>query len=229
MANKILKEFDYKPAAIDKGYTNKTLYVNVSKNEITTKDVTQEMKDKFTGGRGFGLWYLYHAVKDTTQWNDEENEIIISPGPIGGITQYPGTGKSLVVSISPTTKSVMDSNVGGYFGPYLKFSGFDALELQGKADKDVIIYINGVDGKVTVEEADESLPTNSHVLAEKLTELYAKDEFDMRNVSVVSAGTGSEHTLIGCLNFSLYDIRRKSIRLKQAGRGGIGTVFRNKR
>jgi len=229
MANKILKEFDYKPAAIDKGYTNKTLYVNVSKNEITTKDVTQEMKDKFTGGRGFGLWYLYHAVKDTTQWNDEENEIIISPGPIGGITQYPGTGKSLVVSISPTTKSVMDSNVGGYFGPYLKFSGFDALELQGKADKDVIIYINGVDGKVTVEEADESLPTNSHVLAEKLTELYAKDEFDMRNVSVVSAGTGSEHTLIGCLNFSLYDIRRKSIRLKQAGRGGIGTVFRNKK
>lgn len=229
MANKILKEFDYKPVEIEKGYTNKSLYVNVSNNEIKIKDVTQEMKDIFTGGRGFGLWYLFNATKPNTQWNDEENEIIISPGPVAGITQYPGTGKSLVVSLSPTTKSVIDSNVGGYFGPYLKFSGFDALELQGKGDKDIIIYIDGVEGKVRIEEADETLPTNSHVLAEKLTELYAKDEFDRRNVSVVSAGTGSEHTLIGCLNFSLYDIRRKSIRLKQAGRGGIGTVFRDKK
>ena len=39
---------------------------------------------------------------------------------------------------------------------------------------------------------------------------------------MVSAGKGAEHSLIGCLNFSWYDPKRKAARLKQAGRGGIG-------
>jgi len=30
------------------------------------------------------------------------------------------------------------------------------------------------------------------------------------------------------LNFSFYDFKRKKVRLKQAGRGGIGTVLRDK-
>ena len=45
----------------------------------------------------------------------------------------------------------------------------------------------------------------------------------------VSAGSGAEHTLMGCLNFSFYDPRRQVARLKQAGRGGIGTVLRKKK
>jgi aldehyde:ferredoxin oxidoreductase len=45
----------------------------------------------------------------------------------------------------------------------------------------------------------------------------------------VSAGQGSEHTRIGCLNVSWYDVRRQRVRVKQAGRGGIGTVLRDKR
>ncbi|NTX00122.1 MAG: hypothetical protein HGB35_09430, partial [Geobacteraceae bacterium] len=44
-----------------------------------------------------------------------------------------------------------------------------------------------------------------------------------------SAGTAAEHSLIGMLNFSFYDIKRKKVRLKQAGRGGIGTVLRDKK
>jgi len=227
-AHKILKSFDYTPKPVEKGYSGETLYVNLSDNEIKAKQVTTQMKDIFVGGRGFGLWYLWNAVKDTTKWNDPENEIIISPGPIAGITQYPGAGKSLVVSISPTTNSVIDSNVGGYFGPYMKFSGFDAIEIQGKATKDVIIVIDGDNGKVSIEEAPlESV--NSHLLCEELTEMYAADEADKLHVATVASGRAAEETLIGCLNFSFYDLRRKSIRLKQAGRGGIGTVLRDKK
>ena len=227
-AHKVLKSFDYTPKQVDKGYSGETLYVNLSNNEIKTKQVTTQMKDVFIGGRGFGLWYLWNAVKDTTKWNDPENEIIISPGPIAGITQYPGAGKSLVVSLSPTTGSVIDSNVGGYFGPYMKFSGFDAIEIQGKAEKDVIIVIDGDSGKVSIEEAPlESV--NSHLICEELTEMYASDETDKLHVATVAAGHAAEETLIGCLNFSFYDLRRKVVRLKQAGRGGIGTVLRDKK
>ena len=50
------------------------------------------MKEKFIGGKGFGLRLLWDAVTPGTKWNDPENEIIIAPGPVAGITAYPGTG-----------------------------------------------------------------------------------------------------------------------------------------
>jgi len=223
----ILSEYKYSLGKLDKGYNDRSLYINLSDSSIKEKEVTQFMKDKFIGGKGFGLYYLWNAVNPETKWNDPENEIVISSGPIGGITQYPGSGKSLVVTLSPTGLP-MDSNVGGYFGPYLKFSGFDAIELQGKADKDVIIYIDGNKGLVQIMESDLD-EKDAHVLSEKLTERYAENEEDKRNISVVSAGSAAEHTLIGMLNFSFYDVRRKGTRLKQAGRGGTGTVLRDKK
>lgn len=227
-AHKTVAEYTYTPAAIHRGYTRRTLYVNIGTGEIKEKDVTQDVIDKFIGGRGLGLWYLWHAVKPETRWKDPENEIIIGGGPLCGITQYPGCGKSLCVSISPTTDIPIDSNVGGYAGPLLKTAGFDALEIQGIADKEVIVVIDGAGGTVTVEEAPLEVQ-DSHVLAEVLTEMYAKDEDDLVNVSVISSGSGAQHALIGCLNFSFYDLRRRATRLKQAGRGGIGTVLRHKK
>jgi aldehyde:ferredoxin oxidoreductase len=225
--HKLLKEFKYDLKPLEKGYANRTLYINLNDNHIEEQPVTDFMKEKLVGGKGFGLYKLWHAVKPETKWQDPENEIIIAPGPVCGITQYPGTGKSLVVSISPLTDMVIDSNVGGYVGPFLKFSGWDALEIQGKADKDIIIVIDGNDGTVLIEEAPLEA-VDGHVLGEQLTEMYAKDEDDMRNVSVITAGTAAENTLIGLLNFTFYDTRKKVARLKQAGRGGIGTVFRDK-
>lgn len=226
--HKLLKKWNYEITPLDKGYTDKTLYINVSGNTIKSKNVPTGMKGKFIGGKGYGLRYLWDATKPDTKWNDPENEIVISGGPICGITQYSGTGKSIVVSISPLTNSVMDSNVGGFFGPFLKFSGFDAIELQGKAENDVIIFIDGVNGKIEIFESPEEAK-DSHLLAEQLTEMFANDEKDKKNIAVVSAGEAAENSLIGMLNFSFFDSKRKLVRLKQAGRGGTGTVFRDKK
>lgn len=223
-----LAEHTYEPASVERGYTGETLYVNLSKNTISSRPVTDVMKKRFIGGRGFGLWRLWHGVEDETRWNDPENEIVISSGPCGGITQYPGSGKSLVVSISPLTEIVIDSNVGGHFGPLLKFAGWDALEIQGKAEEDVIVFIDGTTGRVTIEEAPD-VPVDSHLVGHWLIEQMAETEEDRYFMSVVAAGSGAEHTRFGCLNFSFYDRRREAPRFKQAGRGGIGTVFRDKR
>jgi aldehyde:ferredoxin oxidoreductase len=223
-----IKRWDYDWTPLNKGYTDKILYINVGSAEIKEKNVPLMMKEKFIGGKGYGLRLLWDATKPDTKWNDPENEIIISSGPIGGITQYSGTGKSLVVSISPQTNSVMDSNVGGFFGPFLKFSGFDALELQGKAESDIVIFIDGINHFVEIFEAPYEA-TDSHLLAEQLTEIFADNDSEKKNIGVVSSGSAAEHSLIGMLNFSFYDSKRKKVRLKQAGRGGIGTVFRNKK
>ncbi len=227
-AHTLLAEFSYDLRPVERGYANRTLYINLSQNRIEEKPVTEEMKRIFTGGRGFALWLLWNAVDGGTKWDDPQNELVIAGGPIGGITAYPGSGKSTVVTISPLTGSVIDSNVGGYFGPYLKFAGWDALEIQGKAEKDVIIVIDGDQGRVTIEEAPfEAL--NTHLLSEQLTEMYAENERDRRSISVVSAGQGAEHVLYSSLNFSWYDPRRGVVRIKQAGRGGAGRVFHDKR
>ncbi len=227
-AHKTLKKWSYEWKPLHRGYTDKTLYINVGTHEIKEKAVPPLMKEKFIGGKGYGLRLLWDATKPDTKWNDPENEINISSGPIGGITQYSGSGKSICVSISPQTDIPIDSNVGGFFGPFLKFSGYDAIELQGKAEKDIMIFIDGVNHEVEIFEAPLE-PMDSHELAEILTEMFAEDEKDKKNIAVVSTGAAAGHSLIGMLNFSFYDPKRKKVRLKQAGRGGIGTVFRDKK
>ena len=225
LKSKTIKTLAFKKPEINKGYTNQSLYVNLSKPEISIKPVTGKMKEVFIGGRGFDLWLMWNAVKGTTKWNDPENEVCISCGPMAGTPIYPGAGKSIVTAISPTTGSVMDSNVGGYFGPYLKFAGFDALEVQGKASGEAVLLIDGIEGKIELLEVS-GLPDSSYDLSMTLTEHFGRGK--PQNISIVSTGPGAKHTLIGCLNFTWYDLKRGRARYKQAGRGGIGTVFADK-
>jgi len=220
--HRVLAEYRYEVRPVDRGYANRTLHINLDTMTIEERPVTQQMKEVFTGGRGFALWLAWNAVKDDTQWDDPENPLIIANGPICGTLSYAG------VTLSPLTGLIVDSNVGGMFGPLLKGAGFDALEITGKADRDVIIVIDGEEGKVVIEQAWLEAPY-AHLLAEILTEMYAEDENDKRSVSVVAAGPGAKHSRYGMLNFSWYDPKRKKVRYKQAARGGSGTVFVDKR
>jgi len=227
-AHEVLAEFHYEPPQVQHGYAGQTLYVNVSDNIIASKPVDEKMKTTFVGGRGFGLWLLWNAVTGSTKWDDPENEVILSCGPIGGTTVYPGAGKSIVVSLSPLTGTVIDSNVGGHFGPLLKFAGWDAIEVQGKADEEVIVFVDGNQGLVQIIKAPEEAD-DSYILPEQMLDLFTSSPEERVGISSVSTGPGAEHTLIGCLNVSFYDVRRGFARLKQAGRGGIGTVLRHKK
>ena len=225
---KILAEFPYELKPVEKGYNRRTLYINLSTKEIKSRPVSDLMIDKFVGGKGFDLYLMWHAVKDSTRWNDPENEICISFGPLCGNTNYPGSGKSIVTTISPLTDIPVDCNVGGHFGPYAKFSGWDAIEIQGKSEEEIIIYIDGDKGIVQILSApDEEI--NSHILAERLIAEFADNPNGYQYVSVVSSGKAADYVPISCLNFSFWDKRRKVARLKQAGRGGTGMVFRDKR
>ena len=81
----LLEEYAFTPGEIERGYNNRTLYVNLSENNIFEKPVSQEMKEKFIGGKGFGLRLLWDATHPDTRWSDPDNEIVISPGPVAGI------------------------------------------------------------------------------------------------------------------------------------------------
>lgn len=225
---KLLAEWSFTPAKIERGYTRQSLYVNLGEKRCEGRPISQETIDKFVGGRGFGLKMLWDAVNENTKWNDPENEIVISGGPLCGITQYPGSGKCYSVFLSPLSEQTYDSNSGGYFAPLLKFSGFDALEIQGKSEKDLVLFIDGDHCKVKFYESPFD-DINAYTVTEALTDYFATDEGDKRHISVVSSGRAAETSYWGCMNMSFYDVRRKTPRLKQAGRGGGGTVFRDKK
>ncbi len=225
--HEIVAEHTYQQQPVVHGYANRTLHINLSRNTIEEKPVTQQMKDLFTGGRGFALWLLWNAVTEKTSWDDPENALVIANGPLCGTTAYPGMGKSTVVTLSPLTNSVIDSNGGGFFAPFLKFSGFDALEITGKAEEDSIIVIDGNTQEIRIEKAPEEV-LNTYPLAGILTEMYAKDDRDRKNVSVITSGEAANHIRYAGLNISFFDPRREEVRVKQAARGGSGRVFRDK-
>lgn len=216
----------YERKPVKKGYTDQSLTINLDSNQISILPIDAEIKEKFIGGKGYDLWMMWNSVSSETKWNDPENTVCIASGPLGGTPGYPGGGKSIVTAISPLTGIPIDSNVGGYFGPYKKFSGFDVLTVTGKAEQDVVILIDGIDNRIKIFTA-AGLPEDSYEMSDVLTRYF--DEAKPVNVSVVTAGPGAENSFFGCLNFSWWDAGRKRVRYKQAGRGGIGTVFADKR
>ena len=67
----------------------------------------------------------------------------------------------------------MDSNVGGHFGPLLKFSGWDAIEIQGKAAQDVGVFIDGNKDKLA-----RDMSTGSGEALESLAKLIGVKDQD---------------------------------------------------
>ncbi len=221
----LLEEHSYEKLPLEHGYANRTLHIDVGTRAITEKPVTAQMKETFVGGRGFDLWLLWNSIPPRTKWDDAANEVVIGSGPLAGSPIYPGSGKSICCAISPLTGSVIDSNVGGYFGPYLKFSGFDAIELQGRSEVPLVVVIDGDNGTIRFLDGT-GLTENAYLLSQQLHDHFGDGK--PVKVSVVTAGSGARHSWLGCLNVSWYDKKRKAVRFKQAGRGGIGTVFADK-
>ena len=201
---KKLAEWSYTPKPITRGYTKEVCVVvdlgnRDGKYQFAPKPLTDEFVDRFTGGRGFGLGLLWDAVNENTKWNDPENEVIISGGPLCGVTQYPGAGKCYSVFLSPATEQTYSSNAGGYFGPLIKFSGFDSFELRGIADRNVVIYVDGDEGKVQIFESPFDEEANSYTITEDLHDYFSEGDPDReqgkRAISGGLHGAGGEAQL----------------------------------
>jgi aldehyde:ferredoxin oxidoreductase len=114
------------------GYIGRVLRVDLSLEKITVEPLDDSILRKFIGGAGLGAKYLYDEVPPGVEWSDPENRLLFFSGPFGG-TRYAGSGMIAVVSKGPMTNMAGSSQANGFFGTYLKFSGFDGVILQGQA------------------------------------------------------------------------------------------------
>ena len=133
------------------GWTGKTLRVDLSTRSITKEDTLLKYKD-YIGGLGLGLKVLWDEVPPGTKAYDPANRIIFAVGPLCG-TGAPLSGRTTVVSLWPNHPDELpgSGHMGGHWGSELKYAGYDAIIIQGKAAKPSWLSIN--DDVVAIRDA----------------------------------------------------------------------------
>ncbi len=132
------------------GYLGKILRVDLSKDETSVEEPDRSFIEKWVGGVGFGARYLYEEVPAGVRWSDPENRLIWTSGPLAGSGVY-GAATFNVASKGPMTNLAGSSQANGFFGAYLKFSGFEGIIFQGKAPG--LVYLRVKDGKAEICDA----------------------------------------------------------------------------
>ncbi len=219
-------------APLRRGYANQILAINLKNGTIDARTLDPKTRDFFIGGRGLGLYLLHEQVTAETKAYDQENPLIFSPGPLGGIPQFPGTSKCMAISLSPLTHIPGVSNFGGHFGAYLKYAGFDALTVSGIAGEPVMIVIDGFKSTVTIRPAP-SVEQVFH-LEKMIVDQFLAEGYEKKDIAFLTTGIGAANTTFGCINSHYYDATKpvngtKGLyRTKQAGRTGLGSVMSHK-
>jgi aldehyde:ferredoxin oxidoreductase len=226
----ILDSIRYEAAPVKGGYTDRILQLDLSSLTISILKVEPNFKDKYVGGRGYAMKMIWDRTTKETRYDSPENILVMAGGPLCNEPRFPGTGKFVVGTISPLTDTFIDSNIGGHFAPLLKMCGFDALAVQGIADKEVVVIVDGDESTISIAQAPayggETDLGGLNYGEALLKEFNGGNLAD--NLAAVTTGSGAIHARFGIINSLFYDRRRGRLRSKQAGRGGTGTVMRVK-
>ena len=194
------------------GYNGKILRVNLSDNNISEEAIDELFCRKYLGGAGFISYFLWKELKQGVDPLSPDNKLIFAAGPVTGVP-LPGSGRHCVGAKSPLTGGYAKSEVGGFWGAELKHAGFDAIIVEGKAEKPVYLWIQ--DGETSLRDAGHLWGKNI-----KETEQIIRDELGDSLIRVASIGPGGENLVrFACIMNNLKDA---------AGRGGMGAVMGSK-
>ncbi len=130
-------------------YTGTILRVDLTTRQVASESVAEEVMRKYVGGSGLGAKYLYESVPPGVKWNDPENVLFFGTGPLGGTVS--GTGIFSVVTKGPQTNGAVSTQANGFFGAFLRFSGFHGVVVEGAADDWTYLYIH--DGGAELRDA----------------------------------------------------------------------------
>jgi len=192
-------------------YAGYILRVNLDEESIHKEPLPETLVRQFIGGRGFVARILYDEIAPGTEPFDPQNLLIAATGPLTGHF-LPASGKTHFGTKSPATGGYADSNLGGHFGPQIKYAGYDVLLIKGRAQKPSILVID--DDKVKIRPAESFWGQGSLT-----TEKQLKNELG-EDFQILSIGPAGENLVrFACIS---HDFGR------QAGRTGVGAVMGSK-
>jgi aldehyde:ferredoxin oxidoreductase len=132
------------------GYHGRIGIIALTERKVQISNFDETFARKHIGGVGFGIRFLYDHLAPQADPLSAENLLIFSNGPLSAVNFLGSTGIS-VVTKSPLTGLLGDSDLRGRFGRDLKSCGYDALVIQGKSNTPA--YLNISDGAIEIKDA----------------------------------------------------------------------------
>ncbi len=165
------------------GFHNRVARIDLTTGNIAYEGIDDELARKYLGGRGLGVKYVFdNGIVDPLS---PENLLAIMTGPLTG-TEVKMSGRLAAVTRSPLTGAITDSHMGGWAAAYMKWAGFDALLIKGKAEHPV--YLLCKDGQVSIEDASELWGKTTHETIKALM-----DKHEGKYVDVMAIGPAAEN------------------------------------
>lgn len=193
------------------GWTGTIVRIDLSTGKIRKEKLNRKWAEDYIGGRGLGVKYFFEEVKADIDPLSAENKMIIATGPLTGCLGA-STGRYEVVCKSVLTGTIGGSNSGGFFGPELKYAGYDMIIFENKSEKPV--YVNIDDDVIEIRDA-------THLWGKNVSE--ATDILEKENsprTKVLCIGTAGENLVkFACI---------MNDKDRAAGRGGMGAVMGSK-
>ncbi len=194
------------------GYMGKLLFVNLTTGELKEETPDEKFLRMYIGGNGIGARILYSRQKGGVDALGPENILGFVTGPFTG-SPYPVGSRYEVVCKSPLTEGWGEANSGGFFGPYLKFAGYDGVFVSGIANRPTFLLIDN--GKAELRDASKYWGMDSN----DVEDAFKADFGDDAEVSCIGQA-GEKLSLISCI------MNRDGA---AAGRSGVGAVMGSKR
>ncbi len=194
------------------GYMGKILHVNLFDRTTTVESPDEAFYRKYMGGSGLNLYYLLRDMAPGLDAFDPGNILAISAGVTTGLP-VSGQSRITISAKSPLTGAVGDSQSGGYWPAELKFSGFDAVIIKGRASAPVYLWIH--DGEAEIKDA-------GHLWGQITgdAEQQIKEELGDEKVKILQIGPGGENQVRFAAVISMSN--------RANGRTGMGAVMGSK-
>ncbi len=194
-------------------YQGKVLRLDLSAGASTVEPLNMEWAERYIGGKGLLLRYMWDEVPRNVDPWAPENPVILMTGPFAGTNV--STASRLVVGCkSPQTGILNDSYVGGSFAPELKFAGYDVVIITGESPEPVVVVIKDDVVEFRAGEAQVLGPQRPPRSKRRCART------SIPNVKTLSIGPAGENQLLwACLSTDQYH---------KAGRGGHGALWGRK-
>ncbi|MDD5092866.1 MAG: aldehyde ferredoxin oxidoreductase family protein [Dehalococcoidia bacterium] len=194
------------------GWAGTILDVDLSCGKIRKEPFDQSLGKDYLGGRGINSRILFSEVRPGIDAASPDNLLIFGTGPLGG-TVAPSANRMSVTAKSFAYPGIGMSNVGGSFGPELKWAGYDHVVIRGRAEEPVYIFID--DDTVTIRPAKHLWNRNTWE-----TDRLIKNELGDPNIKVASIGPAGEKLVrFAVILFTMHRV---------AGMTGMGAVMGSK-
>ncbi len=183
--------------------------MNLSEGSRDILPTEEALVRLYLGGRGLNVKRLRDLLPPGVDPDSPENLLVFGSGPLSG-TPFPGGARFNISGLSPQTGILGDSNAGGFFGPEMKFAGYDQFVLRGRSPRPAYLWVN--DDKVELRDA-------RGLWGKDVWETTAaiRGELGDEDVQVAAVGTGAENGV----RFAGVFVNL----VRAAARTGMGTIM----